>query len=175
MKKVVRRKKPIAAGLKIANDLSGFEQIVEEAKANQPVVEKEEEEVEYSLNSGINIPQEQFDAVLKDLVDKVQNEGKMNMASAIREGKNTIYHNQWTLEVANDVLLKIVRREKGLMPYMREKLSVLELFMNLKVDDSLVTATSDRPYTEEQKLKVMTDENEALKRLQEIFKTRIIY
>lgn len=171
----MRRKKPITSGLKIANDLSGFEQIVEEAKANQPEEEKEEEEVEYSLNPSINIPQEQFDAALQELVHKVQEEGKMNMASAIREGKNTVHHNQWTLEVANDVLLKIVKREKALMPYMREKLSVMELFMDLKVDGSLVERTGDKPYTEEQKLKVMTDENEALKRLQEIFKTRIIY
>lgn len=171
----MRRKKPATSGLKIANDLSGFEQIVEEAKANQPEEVKEEEEVEYSLNPSINIPQEQFESALQELIHKVQEEGKMNMGSAIKEGKNSLYHNQWTLEVANDVLLKIVKREKGLMPYMREKLSVMELFMDLKVDDSLVTSKSDKPYTEEQKLKVMTDENEALKRLQEIFKTRIIY
>lgn len=171
----MRRKKPVTSGLKIANDLSGFEQIVEEAKANQPEEEKEEEEVEYSLNPEINIPQEQFESALQELIHKVQEEGKMNMASAIREGKNTLHHNQWTLEVANDVLLKIVKREKALMPYMREKLSVMELFMDLKVDATLVSSKSDKPYTEEQKLKVMTDENEALKRLQEIFKTRIIY
>lgn len=112
---------------------------------------------------------------MASLIEKVQNDGQMNLASAIREGNNTLHHNQWTLEVANDVLLKIVRREKGLMPYMREKLSVMELFMELKVDASLVTNTNDTPYTEEQKLAVMTEENEALKRLQEIFKTRIIY
>lgn len=99
----------------------------------------------------------------------------MNLASAIREGKNQLHHNQWTLEVANDVLLQIVRRETGLLPRMRAKLGVNELFMELRVDPSLVSQATDRPYTEEQKLKVMTDENEALKRLQEIFKTRIIY
>lgn len=131
--------------------------------------------MEYSLNPSIHIPEEQFQAELDALVSWIQETGKMNLASAIKEGKNQLHHNQWTLEVANDVLFQIVRRETGLLPRMRAKLGVNELFMELKVDPSLVSQATDRPYTEEQKLNVMTDENEALKRLQEIFKTRIIY
>lgn len=99
----------------------------------------------------------------------------MNLASAIKEGNNQILHNRWTLEVANDVLLQIVKRETDLLPRMRSNLEVNELFMDLRVDPKLVTQSSDKPYTEEQKLKVMSEENDALKRLQEIFKTRIIY
>ncbi len=173
--KVVRRKKSASSGLKIADDLSGFEQIVAEKKAEAPEVIQEEEQVEYHVNPNIQISRASFDKALEVLLASMQQEGKMNLASAIREGKTTINHNQWTLEVANEVLMQIVEREKSILPFMREKLAVNELFMELKVDGSLLENASGEPYTEEQKLKVMTDENPALKQLQKIFKTRIIY
>lgn len=159
----------------MADDLSGFTQIVKEEKASQPVEPIEDEPVEYSLNPAITIPEDRFRQELAKLVSWIQQSGKMNLASAIKEGNNQILHNRWTLEVANDVLLQIVKRETDLLPRMRSNLEVNELFMDLRVDPKLVTQSSDKPYTEEQKLKVMSEENDALKRLQEIFKTRIIY
>ncbi|MDP5169847.1 MAG: hypothetical protein NWR72_06355 [Bacteroidia bacterium] len=172
---VVQRKKPKASGLRVGDNLSAFAQIVEELKPEQDDNKAEEEQVSYSLNEAIHIPKEKFDKALAGLIEQLQGENKMNLASAIKEGKTELLHNRWSLAVANEVLFQIVEREKDLLPYLRDQLEVSELFLALTVDSSGANDTSARPYTEEQKLKVMTEENPALKRLQEIFKTRIIY
>ena len=100
----------------------------------------------------------------------------MNLASAIREGKNELHHNRWSLAVANELLMGFVERERGfLLPAMRSRLGVAELFLELSVDISLAESKTGLPYTDEQKLQVMLEENPAIRKLQEIFKARIIY
>ncbi len=149
---------------------------MEERKASEPEPVEEEVAVEYGLNPAIQVPEETFQRELAEVVKVLQDGHKMNLASAIREGRNELYHNRWRLAVANEVLLGFVERERGfLLPAMRGRLGVAELFLELSVDASLSESKSNVPYTEEQKLQVMVEENPAIRKLQEIFKARIIY
>lgn len=172
----LRRKKWKSSSLKIGDTLSAFEQIVEERKAAEPEPVEEEAVVEYGLNPGIQIPEEAFRRELGEVVKVLQDGHKMNLASAIREGKNELHHNRWSLAVANELLMGFVERERGfLLPAMRSRLGVAELFLELSVDISLAESKTGLPYTDEQKLQVMLEENPAIRKLQEIFKARIIY
>ncbi len=99
----------------------------------------------------------------------------MNLASAIKEGRSELFHNRWSLRVANHLEEQIVAKDKGLMPYLREQLGVGELFLALSIEEQPKQSKDLRSLGIEDKLRIMTEENPALKRLQEIFKTRIIY
>lgn len=142
----------------------------------QPETEPEpEEETVYSLNPEVQIDPEAWQQALNQLLERLQSENRVNLASAIREGRNGLRHNEWTLAVANDVLFQIVDREKDLLPELRQAIAVPDLYLVLQVDPSLAGERSEQPYTEEQKLQAMAEDNPALIKLQKIFKTRIIY
>ena len=100
----------------------------------------------------------------------------MNLASCLQEGKTLLTHNHWTLTLENGLLKGMLDREKeGILLFLRQELQVPELYLTIKVDERSQNTKASKPYTNEEKLKEMVQKNPSLKKLQEIFKTRIIY
>lgn len=100
----------------------------------------------------------------------------MNLASCLQEGKTKLTNNHWTLTLANGLLKGMLDKEKeGILLFLRQKLQVPELYLSIEIDEKQQNAQASKPYTNEEKLKEMALKNPSLKKLQEIFKTRIIY
>lgn len=173
-----RKKKLKGPEFRISHDLQKMEAIVrEEADKNKGNKEnsQDEEIVVYEINKEVNIKKDDFDKYLKEVVEKLKAQDKYTLASVLLEAKHSLNHNCWNCTVGDDLQLQLVQRETEIIPHFREKLGVKDFFIEVKVDSNLQKSVKYEPYTQEDKLKVLTKQNPALKKLQELFKTRIIY
>lgn len=135
-----------------------------------------EEDIDYSLNPAVQIDKSLFDTAIAEFAETAKQSNKMNLKSAFQNPEYSLNHNHWTLKVENTIIFNVVEREKeSLLPFMRNRLKVPDLFMDMEIESNHTRPDEVMPYTEEEKLNVMTSKNPSLKRLQEIFKTRIIY
>ncbi|MEM6344889.1 MAG: hypothetical protein AAF927_13440 [Bacteroidota bacterium] len=162
-------------GLKGLGDLNALQKVVEKRKQQQPQKEQDEEPKTYAINPAVNLSFEQFQTILTSFVDQLKAGGKMNFASALEHGESRLEHNCWHYKVGNQLSLQMIEKEKNLLPYLRTKTGIKDLFLKIVVDDNLKRPEESIPYSPEDKLKVMGEKNPALNKLQEIFNTRIIY
>lgn len=154
---------------------SQYEQI-QKRKSAQQVNQVEEAAAVYQLNQQITIDQQRFEQLINSYTDSLKQQNKMNLASGLQQGKSTLKHNHWTLRLSNEVMKGMLEREKeGLLIFLREKLQIPDLYLTVEVDESEQSVNERKPYTNEEKLKEMSIKNPSLKKLQKIFKTRIIY
>ena len=135
-----------------------------------------EEEIRFDLNPNVHIDEAAFSAALAEFVERAKQENKMKLVSAFQPPVYSILHNQWILKVESDLMKSLVEREReSLLPFLRNRLGAPDLFMEVEMDTRFKHPETVLPYTEEEKLAVMTQKNPSLRRFQEIFKTRIIY
>ena len=175
-KKEERKRKKRRASFALGNNLDAMEASLNQKIAeSQQGKEEEEEEKVFEINPDITINKELFDQALLEFTEKLKNQHKMNLVSAIQNGRTELKHNQWRFFVENEVCVKILRQERDLLPFLREKTQVLTLFLDLQVDPNYTNPRDLIPYTQEEKLQELAKRNESIKKLQEIFKTRIIY
>jgi DNA polymerase III subunit gamma/tau len=140
------------------------------------LVPEVEEDIRFGVNPHVQIDETQFKAALGKFAENARQNNKMNLVSAFQHPIYELNHNQWTLKVENEIIKSVVERERdALLPFLRNTLNVPDLFMELEIDTQFKHPDAVMPYTEEEKLAVMTKRNPSLKKLQEIFKTRIIY
>ncbi len=169
------RLKKRTAEFKLSNSIHeiGEAELAHTTEAKQDQLEKD---IDYSLNPAVQIDKSLFDTAIAEFAETAKKSNKMNLISAFQNPDYTLHHNHWTLKVENNIIFNVVEREKeSLLPFMRNRLKVPDLFMDMEIESSHARADEAMPYTEEEKLNVMTSKNDSLKRLQEIFKTRIIY
>lgn len=153
-------------------EISAAEMLQTAAKDKEQVAE----DISYALNPNVNIAESDFNAALAEFVENAKRSNKMNLVSAFQQPGYDVRHNHWTLKVENDIIKNVVEREReSLLPFLRSRLQVPDLYMDVEIETSFKHRETAVPYTEEEKLAVMGQNNPSLKRLQEIFKTRIIY
>ncbi|MEL7342317.1 MAG: hypothetical protein AAGM67_17675, partial [Bacteroidota bacterium] len=162
-------------GLKGLGNLGSIQKAIEKRKAEQPVEAVEEEPQVYDINPSVTLAQEQFISILQQYIEYLKGSGKMNFASALEHGETRLEHNCWHYSVSNELSRQVIEKEKALLPYLRQQTGVKDLFLKLVVDEKVKRPEESIPYSPEEKLKVMGEKNPALNKLQEIFKTRIIY
>ncbi|MDX2249808.1 MAG: hypothetical protein SF052_23695 [Bacteroidia bacterium] len=148
---------------------------LEKLQAEKEKKSIQEENFSYSVNPNIEIDLVKFEQVLQTYTEILKKANRMNLASALLNGRAVFEHNKLIFSLENELLKQMVEKETDLLPYLRQNLNVAEIFWELKVDESLTPVRSHTPYTNEEKLSEMTKKNPNLKRLQEIFRTRIIY
>lgn len=129
----------------------------------------------YEINPDIQVDQAVFEAAFAEYLHKLSEQNSMNLMAILQNGTSTWEHNKWMLAVESELSRNLLEREKEIIPFMREKLNVPELFWELSINPELQSKQQNIPYSDEGKLKEMVNKNPALRRLQEIFKTRIIY
>lgn len=152
---------------------SKYEEHTKAEKAKENGVETE---TEYVLNPSVEIDTTLFEQNLKDIIQKLKKENKMNMAMALESGNSVLTHNCWKLSLENDLLLRVMDRNKDrVLNYFRSKLQQPDLFLEMNVEAPNNIEKATKPYTNEEKLREMSQNNPALQELQKIFKTRIIY
>ena len=146
---------------------------IQQALKNSQV---EEEAATYQVNNSIQIDEQSFQKLLNQYIEKLKAQNSMNLASCLQEGKTNLTHNHWTLTLENGLLKGMLDREKeGILLFLRQELQVPELYLTIEIDENPQNVKAKKPYTNEEKLKEMAQKNPSLKKLQEIFKTRIIY
>ena len=169
-----RRKNANGLAGKGLGSLDAFQKELARKKAEEP---EEEEEIpqEYTVNPSINISESTFKDSFDTLLKRLRAENQI-LASTLENADIQLHHNCMKVRVRHEMGINILHKETAeLLPFFRQSLSVPELFMELTIDESLQDKKEEIPYTPEQKLRVMSQENPALARLQKIFKTRIIY
>jgi len=169
-----RRRRAKGGGLKLGDNLSSMQSTLE-AKKRELKAQAQEEPKTYEINPEIEIDFTHFCQELEECARQQEAANRINLASILRNGESELYHNRWTFNVQDDLQKNIVEREGDILPYLRKKLNVPELFVEFKVTPDEDQKQENIPYTDDQKLREMGKTNPVLSKLQEIFKTRIIY
>ncbi len=170
-----RRRPKRTNNLKLGDDLSAMQADLEKKAAEAKARYAQDEQVTYSVNPAVQVDEGDFQTALSQYAERLKAINKMNLASILLNGKTTFTHNRWEFVVENELQLGMIEKEKALLPFLREQLKVVDLFLQLSYNEEAARQADMIPYTDDEKLKVMSDSNPALRRLQEIFKTRIIY
>ncbi|MEZ4830084.1 MAG: hypothetical protein R3C61_27945 [Bacteroidia bacterium] len=148
---------------------------MEELQAEKEKKAGREENFSYSVNPNVEIDSEKFNQVLKNYIERLKQANRMNLASALQNGRAVFVHNKLSFSLENELLKQMVEKETDLLPYLRNQLAVPEIFWELSVDETLAPRRKEVPYTNEEKLSEMARNNPSIRKLQEIFRTRIIY
>ena len=166
----------LSSKFKLSDSFSQMEEVltkkIEEEKKNQNT---EEEFTGYEVNPSIEVDASRFSQALDQYIGKLKSGGRMNLASALENGRYEFEHNKFRFYTENEILKQMLERESDLLPHLRQMTGVNELFWELLIDETQKDNRKNIPYTNEEKLKEMGNKNPSLKKLQEIFKTRIIY
>ncbi|GAB4426632.1 MAG: hypothetical protein OHK0039_44700 [Bacteroidia bacterium] len=162
-------------GIRLSNNFGDLQATLDEQIAAEKARNKNNETTRvYALDPSVTIDPTAFAAALNAYADMLQAQNRMNLASVLRNGRTELDHNCWRFTAESEILRNMVDREKDLLPYLRERLGVPELYGEFLIDSSKAQETHI-PYTNEEKLREMARENPTLSKFQEIFKTRIIY
>ncbi|RMG23985.1 MAG: hypothetical protein D6730_13390 [Bacteroidetes bacterium] len=169
-----RYKKP---EFQIPGNLNEAQQRYQQVRqVQQQAGEEAENTNSYQLNPAVELDKQQFEAALNTYIEQLKASNKMNLASGLQASKSSFRHNEWTLSLGSEIFKNMLEREReNLLLFLREKLQIPDLYVRLQIDESLQQSREHKPYTQEEKLKEMARKNPSVKKLQEIFKTRIIY
>ncbi|MEM6632843.1 MAG: hypothetical protein AAF694_24445 [Bacteroidota bacterium] len=127
------------------------------------------------FNPEIQIDKEAFLKFLHIYVNQLQTQNRMNQAMALTEAEHQLNGNSWKCIVKNDLSERLISQDKDLLPYLRDQLSLPQLFLEVEISEAISDESSTRPYTPEEKLKAMAEKNPSLKKLMKLFNARIIY
>ncbi|MEM9933440.1 MAG: DNA polymerase III subunit gamma/tau [Bacteroidota bacterium] len=165
----------VSAEFPISQDFSAMQRNFLQKKAQDITVEEPESVQEYALNPKISLDIEAFKEGLAVYVESLKKEDKYSLASTLEHATHQFEHNKWTCLVENSIEEKLLSKEKDILPFLRSRLGVQELFLELGINPNISQKVAPQAYTQEEKLQEMIKKNPTLKELQKIFKTRIIY
>jgi len=129
----------------------------------------------YALNTGIVLDAEKLATALKKVGEDWKQANKFTLGSILINAGLRIQHNKVVIAVTSEVEQGMLEKDRSdLLGRLREVSGYADIFLELEVDAALSAQQDMRPYTLEEKLKAMSQANPALRKLQEIFKTRIV-
>lgn len=129
----------------------------------------------FELDEQINIPEKTFHEAIQAFILHASTSKRMNIVAALQQVSHELNHNRWICKVGNEVQQDIIEKEDELLPFLRAKLNIPTLFRELQIEHIPQEKSPSVPYTQEEKLKVMAEQNPSLAKLQKLFSTRIIY
>lgn len=132
-------------------------------------------ETDYTLDERVVVDSHLFEEALAEYVDKLKDANKTILAVALQKPRYFFNYNMLRLTLTNQLLPDLIAREQELLPFLRKKLQVPNLFLEIEIDASYVDPQDEKPYTDEEKLVAMRKKNPAIEALQAAFKTRIVY
>ena len=113
----------------------------------------------------IQLDQEAFLTQLHAYVRHLQTQNRMNQAVALTEAVHELDANKWCCAVHSDLQEKLISQDKDLLPFLRTKLEIPQLFLELSIAEASPTESSAKPYTPEEKLKAMAEKNPHLEKI----------
>ncbi|MDX2284360.1 MAG: hypothetical protein NW241_09370 [Bacteroidia bacterium] len=160
----------------VGNSLDDIQAQLRRAREQAGAAAPPPEEVRvYTVNPAVQIDPQALKNALDAYAAQQKLRHNMTLASALEHGSSGLHHNRWRLAVDNEIYLQKVDQDKDLLPYLRQQLGAPDLYLELSIRPPDESRREAVPYTNEAKLAEMSQRNPALRKLQEIFKTRIIY
>lgn len=140
-------------------------------KANAPQVEEPKD----SLDKGAQLDQGRVEAAIAQWGEELKVANRITLATSLTQAAIKLEFNKLILALGSDVERSMMERDRTeIAVVLREKTGYASLFIEIVVDPSLIPQREDKPYTMEDKLKVLSEKNPAMRRLQETFRTRIL-
>ncbi len=171
-----RKKKIKSPEFKITEDLNAFHEMISQEAETQPSDDDTSIETAQPVyNPEIQVDRDQFMAYLQEYIQQMQQQNKMNLATALAQADHILDHNKWICKANNELQKKLIDQDKEVLALLRRKLRTPGLFLELSISQNIKKTTDHQPYTPEEKLQAMMEKNPALKKLQKLFNTRIIY
>ncbi len=171
----IKPKKIKAPEFKITESLNDFHQIISQGKERVSTETSKVESHQPVYNATIEIDHALLIEYIHMYAKEMREQHKMNLATALVEAQHELDHNKWMCNANNELQKKLINQDKEILAFLRDKLSTPELYLELDILDNPVQNNNNQPYTPEEKLKAMMSKNPALKKLQKLFNTRIIY
>lgn len=145
----------------------------DDPKADTSSQEQETERIAYDTN--VNIDPHRFLRALDTLVEKLTAERNMRIATMLGKDSFRLDHNKWIQIVGSDLSRQMLSEEKEIVNFMRERLSVPNLMLEIQVEEGRVAERDIRPYTNEDKLEAMLQKNPRLRDFMKKFDTMVNY
>lgn len=135
----------------------------------------DEEEETMGFDPTVNIDVASFNRAFQALVDKLVSEKNMRVATVLRKDTVQLDHNRWVQTVTSEIGKRMLSEEKEIVVFMRERLGVPNLFLEIVVQEDMAVERELRPYTNEDKLEAMLQKNPLLKDFMKRFDTMVNY
>lgn len=137
---------------------------------------EEEAEAAIAHDANVKIDETRFYRAFESLVDQLVNKNKMSVSTALRKDTVKLTGNRWIQTVQNEVLQRQLDEEREfIVPFMRERVGLPTLILEIEISESLAEARDLRPYTNEAKLEAMLQKNPLLRDFMKKFDTMINY
>lgn len=138
--------------------------------------EKEEDESEFiQYDTSVNIDAGQFDAAMDELIAQLNEERKIIVASMLGKKDYRLDHNKWVQNVPTDVARKQLEQERDIVFFLREKIAVPNLILEIEIVEQAPNPDDTRPYTNDEKLELLLEKNPDLRLLMKKFDTLMNY
>lgn len=143
-------------------------------KSNKTAEEEAEAAIAHDAN--VRIDETRFYRAFESLVDQLINKNKMSVSTALRKDTVKLIGNRWIQTVQNEVLQRQLDEEREfIVPFMRERVGLPTLILEIEISETLAEARDLRPYTNEAKLEAMLQKNPLLRDFMKKFDTMINY
>ncbi len=169
-KSKLRRSKSMKGSFRIPKSLDD----VDLSKVGGGADEEDKEEL-IAFDENFQIDPEVFAMAFADLQGMLESRKNYMILSLLRKDAYQVKGNRWTQTVPNFVAKKQLFEEKSVLEFMRFQLKVPHLMLDIEVEEMAPETGSDRPLTEEAKLKLMLEKNPDLKELMQKFDTMMKY
>jgi len=137
---------------------------------------EEEAEAAIAHDANVRIDETRFYRAFESLVDQLINKNKMSVSTALRKDTVKLVGNRWIQTVQNEVLQRQLDEEREfIVPFMRERVGLSNLILEIEISETLAEARDLRPYTNEAKLEAMLQKNPLLRDFMKKFDTMINY
>lgn len=135
---------------------------------------QEEEEERIKFNPDFQINEEHFFTIYDQLIEKLEASRNFISVSALQKTAVKLEGNKWIQTVPTDVMKKQLFESKQVLGFMRERLSIPNLMLEIIVAE-IKPVGDARPYTNEDKLRLMVEKNPNLEEFMRKFDTLMKY
>lgn len=124
--------------------------------------EEQGEEELMKFDKSFKIDADAFTAVYEKMTNKLDVEKKHMTISLLRKDGYELEGNKWIQQVPSEVAKKQLFEEKQIIEFFRKELKMPNLMLEIKVVEMAPSESDSRPYTNEEKMKIMHEKNPSL-------------
>jgi DNA polymerase-3 subunit gamma/tau len=122
--------------------------------------ESGEEEQEFvAYDPTVTVDEKKFEEALEALLKELSENSNLRIASILRRDGWRLDHNKWIQTVTSQIAHRQLKEERQLVTWMRERVGVPNLMLEIEIDEKSTTTNVEIPLTNQQKLELMMDKN----------------
>lgn len=138
--------------------------------------EEEEETEEFiQFDTNFRIDTGSFDKAYAALLKKLESEKRHFTIGALKRQACVLKGNKWIQYVPSDVAKRALTEDRSVVPFMREKIGVPNLMLEVLVKEIQNEDAASRLYTNDDKLKAMIEKNPDLDKFLKTFNAHLKY